>query len=97
MAAERRTSPTSRLPRVSLLAAALALMAGAVQAQSLQELYDAARAYDATYLAARATADSAQYRSMRIRFRPILYRGTTAPIPANHQADSESAALRFAE
>ena len=62
MAAERRTSPTSRLPRVSLLAAALALMAGAVQAQSLQELYDAARAYDATYLAARATADSAQYR-----------------------------------
>ena len=62
MAAERRTSPISRLPRVSLLAAALALMAGAAQAQSLQELYDAARAYDATYLAARATAESAQYR-----------------------------------
>ena len=58
MAAERRTSPTSRLPRVSLLAAALALMAGAVQAQSLQELYDVARAYDVTYLAARVTADS---------------------------------------
>lgn len=62
MAADRRTSPTSRLPRVSLLAAALALAAGAAQAQSLQELYDAARAYDATYLAARAVADSAQYR-----------------------------------
>ena len=31
-------------------------------AQSLQELYDAARGYDATYLAARALADSAQYR-----------------------------------
>jgi len=32
-------------------------------AQSLRELYDAARAYDATYLAARAQADSAQYRA----------------------------------
>jgi outer membrane protein len=31
-------------------------------AQSLQELYDAARSYDASYLAARALADSAQYR-----------------------------------
>lgn len=62
MAAERRTSPISRLPRVTLVTAALALLAGAAQAQSLQELYDAARAYDATYLAARAVADSAQYR-----------------------------------
>ncbi|OWQ45823.1 channel protein TolC [Roseateles noduli] len=62
MAAERRPSPTSRLPRVTLLAAALAFVAGAAQAQSLQELYDAARAYDATFLAARAVADSAQYR-----------------------------------
>ena len=32
------------------------------QPQSLRELYDAARAYDATYLAARALYDSAQYR-----------------------------------
>ncbi len=32
------------------------------QAQSLQELYDAARGYDATYLAARASAEAAQYR-----------------------------------
>jgi outer membrane protein len=31
-------------------------------AQSLQDLYDAARAYDAGYLGARALADSAQYR-----------------------------------
>lgn len=62
MAADRRPSLTSRLPRMTLLAAALALTAGAAGAQSLQELYDAARAYDATYLAARATADSAQYR-----------------------------------
>ena len=32
-------------------------------AQSLQELYDAARSYDAAYLAARAQADSAQHRT----------------------------------
>jgi outer membrane protein len=43
------------------VAAALALPAAA-SAQSLRELYEAARAYDATYLAARALYDSAQYR-----------------------------------
>lgn len=62
MAVDRRSSLSSRLPRVSLLIAALGLVGGGVRAQSLQELYDAARAYDATYLAARALADSAQYR-----------------------------------
>jgi outer membrane protein len=42
----------------------LALMAAsAVRAQSLSELYEAARAYDATYLGARAQAESAQYRA----------------------------------
>jgi outer membrane protein len=46
-----------------LLALATSLIAAApARAQSLQELYEAARAYDATYLAARALADSAQYR-----------------------------------
>ncbi|SEL17492.1 outer membrane protein [Roseateles sp. YR242] len=60
MAADRRTPLTRRLPRMTLLMAALGL-AGAVHAQSLQEVYDAARGYDATYLAARAIADAAQY------------------------------------
>jgi outer membrane protein len=50
---------TTLLP--TALAASL-LLAMSAQAQSLQEVYDAARAYDATYLAARAQADSAQYR-----------------------------------
>ena len=45
-----------------LLAAALP-----AHAQSLQELYDAARAYDASYLASRALADSAQYRAEQSR------------------------------
>ena len=46
-----------------LAACALALLPGWASAQSLRELYDAARAYDATYLAARSLADSAQYRA----------------------------------
>lgn len=46
-----------------LLAAGLALAASVAQAQSLSELYQAARGFDATYLAARANADSAPYRA----------------------------------
>lgn len=57
----------SRALRIGLrfgrLTAAVALaFAGTAQAESLQELYDAARAYDASYLAARALADTAQYK-----------------------------------
>jgi outer membrane protein len=53
------------LPRTALLAAiasATLHFGPAAQAQSLQALYEAARAYDAAYLAARAQAESAQYR-----------------------------------
>ena len=41
---------------------ALALASMLAQAQSLQDLYDAARGYDATYLAARSQADAAESR-----------------------------------
>ena len=55
-------------PRLSFAPAALTLalglaFAGTVRAQSLQELYEAARGYDASYLASRALLDSAQYRT----------------------------------
>jgi outer membrane protein len=53
------------MPRTTLLASvvcSLAALSGAAQAQSLNELYEAARAYDASYLASRAAADSVQYR-----------------------------------
>jgi outer membrane protein len=58
-----------------LLAAALP-----ARAQSLQELYDAARAFDATYLAARALADSAVYRAEQAKAlgRPSLSLGGVA-------------------
>jgi outer membrane protein len=54
-------APTRRFLRLAAVAA-LVLLPGLASAQSLRELYDAARAYDATYLAARAQYDSAQYR-----------------------------------
>jgi outer membrane protein len=57
--------PFVTAPRLILQPLAVAvgfLFAGAVQAQSLQELYDAARGYDATYLATRASADAAAAR-----------------------------------
>lgn len=56
----------TRLPKPSRLMLACAALFGAVpfaQAQSLAELYDTARGYDATYLAAKALAESTQYRA----------------------------------
>ncbi len=54
--------------RASGLGAALALFAAApLHAQSLSELYDAARGYDATFLSARALLDSARYRVAQAR------------------------------
>ncbi len=46
-----------------LLAPLLLATASGAWSQSLQEIYEAARTYDAAYLAARAQADSAQYRT----------------------------------
>ena len=57
--ARQRRSPLA----AAWLAAGLAFAASAAQAQSLSELYQAARGFDATYLAARATAESAPYRA----------------------------------
>ena len=53
------------MPRLrrSLLAPLMLVMASSAWSQSLQEIYEAARTYDAAYLAARAQADSAQYRT----------------------------------
>ena len=72
----------SRHP-LGLLVLGLALAFGSAasaQAQSLQELYDAARAYDATFLAARALADSAQYKAAQVDAlgRPSVGLGVTA-------------------
>ena len=60
-------SPRSSLLRPRALAAALVVAFGlgsalGVQAQSLEELYQTAHGYDASYLAARASLEAAQYR-----------------------------------
>jgi outer membrane protein len=55
-----------QLPPARLLLAPLLLtlgLCGAVRAQSLIDLYETARTYDATYLAARAQADAAEYKA----------------------------------
>jgi outer membrane protein len=58
--------PASRTARLAPIALALAMGAAfstTARAQSLFELYEAARAFDAPYTAARALADSAVYRA----------------------------------
>jgi outer membrane protein len=55
----RETPPFLRL---ASLACALLALAPAAKAQSLKELYEAARGYDATYLSAKALHDSARHR-----------------------------------
>src|SRR5262245_17073539 len=62
-------------PLAVALAASLAALVPALSpAQSLIQLYDAAHAYDATYLAARAQYESAPYRvdQTRALMRPNL-------------------------
>ena len=44
-----------------------ASLCSSAQAQGLVELYEAARSYDATYLAARAQADAAEYRAAQAK------------------------------
>ncbi|WIV99708.1 TolC family outer membrane protein [Kinneretia aquatilis] len=72
------SNPGRALSRIGMALALL--MAGGAQAQSLQELYDAARAFDAQYLSARALADSAQYKAAQADAlaRPSLGLGVTA-------------------
>ncbi len=65
MTRKRTLAPMARLRWTALLLASV--IAGAAQAQGLVDLYEAARAYDATYLAARAQADAAEYRAAQAK------------------------------
>ncbi|NWG73832.1 MAG: TolC family outer membrane protein [Rubrivivax sp.] len=58
----RRSPFRRRLSALVLAAGALIAHASPLHAQNLAELYEAARSFDATYLAARAQADAATYR-----------------------------------
>ncbi|HMO48976.1 MAG TPA: TolC family outer membrane protein [Rubrivivax sp.] len=64
------TSKRTQAPRHRLALMALALvfgLAGTARAQGLTTLYELARAFDATYLAARAQADAAEYRAAQAK------------------------------
>ncbi|MFN3809449.1 MAG: TolC family outer membrane protein [Roseateles asaccharophilus] len=84
----RAASACGRLARLPL-ALGLLLAGAAAQAQSLQELYEAARAFDASYLAARAQAESAQHRAEQANAlaRPTLGLGLSG---THQQADPPS-------
>jgi outer membrane protein len=58
----RRSPFRRRLSALALCAGVLLASTGPLHAQGLVELYDAARSFDATYLAARAQADAAIHR-----------------------------------
>ena len=57
----------SAVPRLALTLIFSLGLASGVHAQSLQEVYEAARGYDATYLSARTLLESAQYRLAQAR------------------------------
>jgi outer membrane protein len=80
MNSRHSSNPGRALSRIGMALALLMAGAGSAQAQSLQELYDAARAFDAQFLSARALADSAQYKAAQADAlaRPSLGLGVTA-------------------
>lgn len=55
-------SKPRRILRMTPVVVAASLLAGFAQAESLKQLHDQARQYDAAYLAARASADAAEHR-----------------------------------
>jgi outer membrane protein len=99
----RQPSRTLRL-RAGRIALAAALgLASAAQAQSLQALYDAARAYDATYQSARLQADAAQYKADQSRAlnRPLVsatgslaFNNATTPYSSTAGVDSSNSRTR---
>jgi outer membrane protein len=57
------SQPASRWLPLAVAVLALTGLPGLASAQSLQELYEAARGFDGTYLAAKALAQSAEYKA----------------------------------
>ena len=92
--------PSGRTPIAALIAGLAMTLSSPAWSQSLKELYEAARAYDATYLAAKAQADSAEYRVAQSEalLKPSAALASTAtlarldlPIPRGGEGSSNSA------
>ena len=86
-----RPIPTFALS--ALTALVISALPGLAAAQSLQELYDAARVFDATYLAAKANAQSAEYRAAQsdALARPTL---AAAAAAGNAQTDPPNTGVK---
>jgi outer membrane protein len=94
-------TPTRRRPTLTrsagltplALALAIGFAAGAARAQSLRELYEAARTYDATFLSVRAQAESAQYRADQagaLRLPTVGLQASSTLVRAEQDTDSTS-------
>jgi outer membrane protein len=94
----RAARPSTPLLRTAFVVLGLLLATGATRAQSLAELYDAARGYDATYLAARAQLESAEYRADQSRAlrRPNVALDVSAGRQASKADSSDASATNTA-
>ncbi len=84
--------PASRWLPLALAALALGTLPGLASAQSLQELYEAARGFDGTYLAAKALAQSAEYRAAQVEALARPSAAMTAAVNANRSDPPKIAA-----
>ena len=78
--------PSSAWKRCVLVAALGLVTCGLAQAQSLLQLYEAARQYDASFLAAKALADSANYKAAQAK---ALLRPTATLVGSSSRSESE--------
>ena len=67
--------PSGRTPIAALLAGLALTLSTPAWSQSLKELYEAARAYDATYLSARSLAESAAFKAAQALIKSRALRG----------------------
>jgi outer membrane protein len=77
------------------LALALGFATAGARAESLKEMYELARAYDASYLAARAQAESAEYRTAQakaLQLPSVGLQASSTLVRAKQDGDSTTAA-----
>ncbi|HEX5374262.1 MAG TPA: TolC family outer membrane protein [Aquabacterium sp.] len=95
--ARRSGSPLSAPARLSLaVALALSGLSAGVQAQSLVDLYQAAKSYDAAYLSAKSQADSAQYKAAQAYAQRMPLVNLKGTLTRQHFDSSDNDAARAA-
>ena len=84
--ASRSACPPRFAPKAWMVSIALAMgsLSAHVQAQSLTELFQAAKGYDAAYLAAKAQADSTQYKVAQAYAQRLPFVGLKGTLTRQH-------------